>query len=210
MTAKTPVYGLEYLIQGEPMRATRAALENNAKTTEAALVRGGIAPPAAQDLATLAGRVSALEVRPRARLLADSAAGVSYPNAGYSVVPLAAPSPAARTFISGMGWASGTPSRLTCQVAGLYLIGGAIGWSINGTGDRLAALRLNGADYPGSASNIDAPAAYHATVDIGLQFVDLAVNDYIELVGHQTSGAALAPAPNNTNQCGRLTAVRIG
>jgi hypothetical protein len=61
MTAKTPVFELEYIVEGEPLREARLALENNAKTTEAALVRGGIAPPAAQDLATLAGRVTTLE-----------------------------------------------------------------------------------------------------------------------------------------------------
>lgn len=61
MTAKTAVYGLEYIVEGEPLRGARLALENNAKTIEAALVLGGIAPPAAQDLATLAGRVTAAE-----------------------------------------------------------------------------------------------------------------------------------------------------
>ena len=61
MTAKTPVFELEYIVEGEPLREARPALENNAKTIEAALVRGGIAPPEAQDLATLSGRVTALE-----------------------------------------------------------------------------------------------------------------------------------------------------
>jgi hypothetical protein len=62
MTAQTPIFGIKYIQQGEPARNTRQALEDNAVTIEAALVRGGIAPPAAQDLATLAGRVSALEI----------------------------------------------------------------------------------------------------------------------------------------------------
>lgn len=61
VTAKTPVYGLEYLVQGEPARAARLALENNAKTIEAALILGGIAPPEAQNLAQLAGRVTTVE-----------------------------------------------------------------------------------------------------------------------------------------------------
>lgn len=50
MTAKTPVYGLEYLVQGEPARNTRLALENNAKTIEAALVARGVPPTDLQDL----------------------------------------------------------------------------------------------------------------------------------------------------------------
>jgi hypothetical protein len=38
VTAKTPVYELEYLVQGEPVRAMRAAMEGNAKSIEAALI----------------------------------------------------------------------------------------------------------------------------------------------------------------------------
>jgi hypothetical protein len=61
VTGITPVYGLEYLIEGEPARYTRQKLERNAKAIEAALVAGGIAPPGASDLATLSGRVTVLE-----------------------------------------------------------------------------------------------------------------------------------------------------
>ena len=50
MTATTPIYGIEYLVEGEPVRNTRAALENNALTIEAALAARGV-PPA--DLVTL-------------------------------------------------------------------------------------------------------------------------------------------------------------
>lgn len=44
VTAKTPIYQLEYLVVGEPARNTRAALENNAKSIEAALAARGIPP----------------------------------------------------------------------------------------------------------------------------------------------------------------------
>lgn len=64
MAAQTPVYGIKYPVAGEPIRTTRQILEDNAKAVEAAMIRGGIAPPAAQDLATLAGRVSTLEAGP--------------------------------------------------------------------------------------------------------------------------------------------------
>lgn len=64
VTGKTPIYGIEYLVPGEPVAHTRAKLQRNAEQIEAALVRGGIAPAGAQDLATLSGRVSALE-KPR-------------------------------------------------------------------------------------------------------------------------------------------------
>lgn len=61
MTAKTPVYQLEYIVEGESARNARGALERNAKSIEAALVAGGVTPPGASDLAALAGRVAALE-----------------------------------------------------------------------------------------------------------------------------------------------------
>lgn len=72
MTAKTPIYGIEYLIPGEPIRSTRQALENNAKSIEAALANRGVIPPGASDLAALLGRLQTLETRPvfRARRLA--------------------------------------------------------------------------------------------------------------------------------------------
>jgi hypothetical protein len=61
MTAKTPIYELEYIVEGEPLSEARLALEASMKRVEAALVLGGIAPPEAQDLAELSGRVTALE-----------------------------------------------------------------------------------------------------------------------------------------------------
>jgi hypothetical protein len=61
MTAKTPIYELEYIVEGESLSEARPALEASMKRVEAALVLGGIAPPEAQDLAELSGRVTALE-----------------------------------------------------------------------------------------------------------------------------------------------------
>lgn len=93
MTAKTPVFGLEYITEGEPLRDARPALEHNALTTEAALVRGGIAPPAAQDLAQLAGRVTGLEglrvTRGTVTGGQTDAAGLIYFSHGLGRVPAA-------------------------------------------------------------------------------------------------------------------------
>jgi hypothetical protein len=60
MTAQTPVYGIKYPVAGEPIRTTRQILEDNAKAVEAALIRGR-RPARRPDLATLSGRVTALE-----------------------------------------------------------------------------------------------------------------------------------------------------
>lgn len=61
MTAKTPVYQLEYLVPGEPAKTTRQVLERNAKSIEAALLARGVPAPGASDLAEVAGRVATLE-----------------------------------------------------------------------------------------------------------------------------------------------------
>jgi hypothetical protein len=84
VTAKTPVFQLEYIVPGEPLRNTRAALENNAKSIEAALLAGPASPPNAQDLATLAGRVTALEPGAWTAITGLTAPWVSFAGAGGS------------------------------------------------------------------------------------------------------------------------------
>jgi len=59
----TPAYGLGYIDEDTPLVQLAAASRTLAEKAEAALIRGGIAPPAAQDLATLAGRVTTTEGR---------------------------------------------------------------------------------------------------------------------------------------------------
>jgi hypothetical protein len=61
VTAYTPTYQLAYLEVGQPMRDTRAVTQQIAETLEAALIRGGIAPPGVAELAALVARVVALE-----------------------------------------------------------------------------------------------------------------------------------------------------
>lgn len=63
VTGITPAYGIEYLVEGEPVKWTRQKLERNAKQIEAALLAGGVAPPGASDYAALVGRVTVLEAK---------------------------------------------------------------------------------------------------------------------------------------------------
>jgi len=57
----TPAYGIKYPAPGAPLKYTRAILEDVAKTIEAALIQGGIAPPTAVDLAAAVARIGTLE-----------------------------------------------------------------------------------------------------------------------------------------------------
>jgi len=58
---ETAVYQLRAPADGDPIWETAAQLRTTVDRIEAALIRGGVAPPAAQDLAALTGRVVALE-----------------------------------------------------------------------------------------------------------------------------------------------------
>lgn len=59
----TTNFQLEFLAPGEPAKNTRAVLERMTKSIDAALTRGGVAPPNAQDLVAVAGRTTAVEDR---------------------------------------------------------------------------------------------------------------------------------------------------
>jgi hypothetical protein len=82
-------------------------------------------------------------------------------------------------------------TRLTIRTAGTYEVGGAIRFSSNGTGVRIASVRLNGTTW--IVRNQQSPLASFST-DCATPVVPyvLAVGDYIELVGTQTSGGNLA------------------
>ena len=84
MTATTPIYGMQYLVPGEPARNTRAALEANAFAIEAALQSHALAPPAAADLAAIAGRASVLENRGAWQGVTFASGWSSYTGEGYA------------------------------------------------------------------------------------------------------------------------------
>lgn len=81
-------------------------------------------------------------------------------------------------------------SRLTCKTAGKYLIAGHVLFAGHATGQRQLSVRLNGATYCGIVNHISASAAVQSCLSIST-VLDLAVNDYVELVALQTSGGDL-------------------
>lgn len=60
VTAQTAQYGIKYLEVGQPLVDTRDVMEDNARTIEAALVRGGIAP---SDVAALIASGAATDTK---------------------------------------------------------------------------------------------------------------------------------------------------
>ena len=81
------------------------------------------------------------------------------------------------------------PTRFTCVKAGTYLVTGQVSFTANATGNRDALLRKNGTDYVGQTRYM-AMASSSTSVPV-FAIVELAVGDYVELIGRQYSGGAL-------------------
>lgn len=77
-------------------------------------------------------------------------------------------------------------SRLTCKTAGMYLIEGALLFDANGFEHRMAGLDVSGVTRIARGEAARADIAYPTVVLVALW--NLAVNDYVELVGFQDSG----------------------
>jgi len=83
-------------------------------------------------------------------------------------------------------WTAGSSTRFTCNTAGKYLIGGCLSFAAGGTGIRQIAILLNGVTYiaaqqgPANATNYSICTVYN-----------LAINDYLQMMAYQDSGAAL-------------------
>ncbi len=98
-------------------------------------------------------------------------------------------------------------SRLTCRTAGKYLILAHVRFAPSGTGNRSAYIRLNGTTVLAHDRRTNTGAT-DATVLTLATLWDLAVNDYLELIARQTSGAALN-VDANPAQSPELGMVRV-
>lgn len=80
-------------------------------------------------------------------------------------------------------------SRLTCRYAGVYQISANITFSVNATGNRMILFRLNGATEINRVTMIS-HVNDNASLNLSMPYA-LAVNDYVEVLGYQTSGGNL-------------------
>ena len=89
---------------------------------------------------------------------------------------------------------AGTPTRLTIQTAGTYIVVASAGFVANATGDRAASIFKNGAEQiqqvEGRAPAVFFWAGSMAAVD------QMAAGDFVDLRVAQNSGAGL-----NTGDC---------
>lgn len=96
-------------------------------------------------------------------------------------------------------WASGSPTKLTCKQAGTYETNAFLDWGASALGVRTIWIRLNGATHLAGSS--EAPLATGTPQSCSGLF-DLAVGDYLEVTGFQSSGGNITPA-------GFFSAVRV-
>ena len=91
-------------------------------------------------------------------------------------------------------------TRYTCQTgaAGWYLILGYFGLAANATGVRLCRINKNGATLPLSQSDLPTPGTALNLTSFAAALVQLAVGDYVEVCGFQTSGGALNTATTDS------------
>jgi len=197
VTGITPIYGLEYIVQGEPARYARQKLERSMKQVEAALQLGGVAAPGASDLLAVSGRVSTLEqaaaARPFAVLLGASGT-TAVPNGAWTVLPLTGTEEADP--LGGHSTVT-NPSRWTCPA-------GWGGWYDvldttridSGTGKRSCGIRKNGAEVQRSNNTVGVGSAGAYVFGSTPALILLAPGDYVEVAVLQDSGGALTA--NNT------------
>lgn len=80
--------------------------------------------------------------------------------------------------------------RITFNTAGIYVVAAHLAYTGNATGVRVLTIRLNGATS--LASYIGPPSAGGVDTCLSVSTVyKFAAADYIEMIGHQTSGANL-------------------
>lgn len=82
-------------------------------------------------------------------------------------------------------------SRLKARVAGRYLASCIVEWDVNATGSRQTRLYVNGVDTFLANTQAVTAAATETVHAVVFPPIDMALNDYVEVVAAQTSGGNL-------------------
>lgn len=82
-------------------------------------------------------------------------------------------------------------TRVVAKTAGVYFVVAQGVWQSNNTGTRIVSIRKNGTKNIGDDEREANPVASAQTAQTATAVVQLAVNDYVEMVVTQTSGGNL-------------------
>ncbi len=101
------------------------------------------------------------------------------------------------------------PTRLTCVTAGYYATSGHVSFAGNANGTRHAFIRVNGTTIITMQRSPNLGASAEVTISVSREVWPMVVNDYVELVVYQDSGAALNVVVS-ANFSPEFTAARVG
>lgn len=151
----------------------------------------GISPPASwgdlvrDNIVWLAGDAASGNPKPMCRVY--NSASISTATATFTALTF----DSERYDVGGCHSTSSNTGRLTVPTGGggVYQLWGIAKFATNGTGIRIARIRLNGATYIGAAE-VPGSSTDATTVNVSCQY-KLAAADYVELVTYQSSGGLL-------------------
>uniref|UniRef100_UPI002ADE41EC hypothetical protein n=1 Tax=Bellilinea sp. TaxID=2838785 RepID=UPI002ADE41EC len=103
-------------------------------------------------------------------------------------------------------WSSGTPTRITCQIAGSYYIYGNVLFSANTTGARMVGIRRNGTTILAVTTANPVGGGLATILNLSVK-LDLVVGDYIELMVFQNSGGNLNITYDSANPHSNVLAI---
>lgn len=183
MLSTTPIFSVTSMDDDHPLADLALVSRLVADTVEAALVRGGIAPPEAQDLATLAGRVSTLETLPIVAL--HQTAQQTLP-VGWSTMLWQAEDYDPDDLHSP----TTNPSRVTIKRKGLYRLAGHVPAVTGSSGLLWARWLKNGTAIPYAAQTkvVSGGNGNGEAAPVASPLVTLLPNDYVELSVAMTGG----------------------
>lgn len=135
-----------------------------------------------------AGLSTGSKKRPAARLRGN--ANQAIPNATFTALALATVDVDSETM-----WSAAYPTRLTCKVAGVYVVGASVYWASAAGSQRQLLLMVNGATViaRGVSGTSEQPGQSISTC------WPFAVGDYLEAYVYQDSGAGLNALSDQAN-----------
>jgi hypothetical protein len=195
MTIRTePLYNIEYADDTTLLADLALVTERAAKTTAAALARGGIAPPNATTQAQLAARLVELERRPWALVRRGKTTSPAFAAGTRTVCTYDTLTAGG----DGTCWTPQLPTRLVAPIDGLYRIDATLVWpqATNRFGG-IAFRKTTKAGVVGGWLR-GASTGLNATFYLELsrsKLIPLAAGDYVEVFGELDQNATTAITP---------------
>lgn len=207
----TPNYQIHYPLPQTTMADLAGVLGDQAAGIDAALTRGGIAPPNAADLVAVAGRVSTLEAANAARGYAalhqiNPQTGLAI---GWQTITLDA-----ETEDSHNGHATGPGYTVPSGLSGVWEISGAVAFAALSVAGALVQTRVlvNGNLKPNSYGS-GGPWSQTTgvlTAPVAARLVRLAAGDVVTVQGYYNNATWATSAAPTTGATSHLSLRRIG